>query len=98
MPSSHSELDSVDVIWQHLWRTCACATPTDAVCQVLVLLIPRQFVLDSTHLAPCILHLAVNFEDGVYIGEVVVIMDVETVKNKKYPQPLMTSPLVHSQN
>jgi hypothetical protein len=27
------------------------------------------------------LHLAVNFEDGFYIGELVVIMDVETVKN-----------------
>ena len=31
---------------------------------------------------PCILHLAVNFEDGFYVGEVLVfIMDVETVKN-----------------
>jgi hypothetical protein len=65
------ELASADVIWQHLWRTCA--TPTDTVCQVLVLPIPQQF-----------LHLAVNFEDGFYIGEEVVIIDVETVKNSPF--------------
>jgi hypothetical protein len=51
------------MIWQHLWRTCA--TPTDPVCQVLVLPIPRLFLT---------LNLAVNLEDGFYIGEVVVIM------------------------
>jgi hypothetical protein len=36
---------------------------------------------NSLFLTLCYLHLAVNFEDGFYIGELVVIMDVETVKN-----------------
>ena len=36
---------------------------------------------DRSFLTLRTLHLAVNFEDEFYIGEVVVIMDVETVKN-----------------
>jgi hypothetical protein len=43
------------------------------------------------------LHLADNFEDGFYIGEVFVIMDLETGKivtwyQRRYPLPLITSP------
>jgi hypothetical protein len=37
--------------------------------------------LRTLHIVHCTLYLAVNFEDGFYIGEVGVIMDVETVKN-----------------
>ena len=36
---------------------------------------------DSLFLTLRTLHLAVNFEDGFYIGELVVIMDVDTIKN-----------------
>ena len=36
---------------------------------------------DSLYLTLCTLHLGVNFEDGFYIGKVVVIMDVETLHN-----------------
>jgi hypothetical protein len=38
------------------------------------------------------LHLAINFEDGFYIGEVVVIMNVEIVKvSYRVPKKISTA-------
>ena len=74
LPSTPGELASADVIWQHSGEP----VQPPLIQSAKSLFSPSP---NSSFLTLRTLHLAVNFEDGFYNVELVVIMDVETVKN-----------------